>query len=315
MKKVVDDVRLMIKVCDMSFNQGMSQQEIASELNVSRPTLSRLLNGAKEQNLIHIEVKNVEFVKHWELSEQIKEMYHLKDVIIADCGETEEETKKNIGQMGAAYLQYLIKDQNTIGISMGSTLAQLVSYMEECKDKEIRVFPLLGGVGQASIELHSNAIAEKLANCYHCDYQPIFVPARVFSQVVKNELMKDPGVANVMQMASKLDIAVLGIGYPNEQSSIKATGYFAENEMEMLLDKAVAGEINMQFYDINGNTTPYKNNNYVIGLDVQKLRKIPISIGVAGGKDKEVAIKGAIKGRYINTLITDVECAKALLHI
>ena len=315
MKKVVDDVRLMIKVCDMYYNHGLSQQEIATELSISRPTLSRLLNGAKEKKLIRIQVENVDFVKYWELGEGLKKMYRLHDVIIADCGNTESETKENIGKITADYLEYLIEDQNVVGISMGSTLAQVVNHMKECDDKNVTVIPLVGGVGQASLDLHSNVIAEKLASCYHSDYQPIFVPARVYSQVVRNELMKDPAVAKVMQLASKLDIAVLGIGYPNEQSSIKATGYFAENEMEMLIEKGVAGEINMQFYDIDGNTTPFKDNNYVVGVEVQKLKKIPITIGVAGGPDKEVAIKGAIRGGYINTLVTDVECARALLKI
>ena len=315
MKKVVDDLRLMIKVCDLYYNQNMSQQDIAALLKISRPTLARLLSRAKEEGLIRIEVANVDFVRYWDLSEQLKVTYGLKDVIITDSGETEADTKKNIGKIAAAYLEHKIKNHDVVGISMGSTLSQLVQHLHECQDKKISVIPLLGGVGQASLELHSNMLAEKLAACYHCDYQPIFVPARVFSRAVRNELMKDLAVASMMKLAEKLDIAVLGIGYPNEQSSIKATGYFAENEMENLIERGVAGEINMQFYDIHGDTAPFKDNNYVIGVEVQKLKKIPITIGVAGGEDKEVAIKGAIKGGYINTLITDYNCAQALLHI
>lgn len=314
MKKVVDDLRLMIKVCDMYYNMGLSQQDISSELGISRPTLSRLLTRAKEQKLIRIQVANVDFVKHWELAETLKDIYDLKDVVITDVGETPEDSKEEIGRIAAAYLQQSIKDGDVIGISMGSTLHQMVSCLEKCEDKDIRVIPLVGGVGQASIQLHSNTLAEKFAKCYGCDFQPIFAPARVFSQVVKNELIKDLGVSAVMEMVPELKIAVLGIGYPNEHSSIKATGYFAENEMETLISKGVAGEINMQFYDINGDTSSFKDNNYVIGVEVQKLKKIPTTIGVAGGMDKVNAIKGAIRGGYINTLITDYNCAMALLQ-
>ena len=64
MKKVVNDLRLMIKACDMYYNENLSQQEIASKLNISRPTLSRLLASAKEQNLIQIQVSDVDFVKY-----------------------------------------------------------------------------------------------------------------------------------------------------------------------------------------------------------------------------------------------------------
>ena len=314
MKKVVNDLRLMIKACDMYYNENLSQQEVASALNISRPTLSRLLNGAKEEKLIKIEVTDADFVRYWELSERIKEKYHLKDVLIADSGATGEETKQNIGSIAAAYLGHLIKDGDVVGISMGSTLHRVVTEMEECRDKKITVIPLVGGIGQANIRLHANSLAEQLAHLYNSEFHPIFAPARVYSRVARNELMKDMSVTGMMTYADKMDIAILGIGYPNEYSSIKATGYFAENEMETLIKKGVAGEINMQFYDIHGSTAPFREDNYVIGVEARKLKKVPLTIGISGGRDKEKAIKGAIEGGYVNTLITDYDCALKLLE-
>ena len=69
----------------------------------------------------------------------------------------------------------------------------------------------------------------------------------------------------------------------------------------------------MQFYDINGDTSSYEDDNNVIGMDIAKLRSVPRSIGIVGGIEKLRAIKGAINGHYINTLITDIRCAEALI--
>ena len=91
-----------------------------------------------------------------------------------------------------------------------------------------------------------------------------------------------------------------------------ATGYYGQDEMEAMRDKEVAGDICMQFFNAAGETAPYKSDNNVIGIEIKKLRKVPHSIGVAGGVEKVSAIRGAINGRYINTLITDAECAKKL---
>ena len=41
--------------------------------------------------------------------------------------------------------------------------------------------------------------------------------------------------------------------------------------------------------------------------------KIPVRIGIAGGKEKTEAISAAVKGGYINVLITDLQTAKDLL--
>ena len=89
---------------------------------------------------------------------------------------------------------------------------------------------------------------------------------------------------------------------------------FQVDEIEKLISKNVAGDICMQFYDEDGNTSPFKEDNNVVGIDIHQLKKVPHSIGIAGGTDKLSAIRGAIKGRYINTLITDISCAQALLE-
>ena len=108
-------------------------------------------------------------------------------------------------------------------------------------------------------------------------------------------------------------MALVGIGYPNEHSAIKATGYYKENEIESLISRKAAGELCMQFYDMEGRTEPYVSDNAVIGMDIHRLCKVPCSVGIAGGKEKLSAIQGAINGKYINVLITDTECARALL--
>ena len=59
--------------------------------------------------------------------------------------------------------------------------------------------------------------------------------------------------------------------------------------------------------------SPYEDDNNVIGMDISKLRTVPRSIGIAGGIEKLRAIRGAINGHYINTLITDIQCAEALI--
>ena len=49
-------------------------------------------------------------------------------------------------------------------------------------------------------------------------------------------------------------------------------------------------------------------------MDIHKLRNVPYSIGIAGGLEKLGAIRGALAGNYINALITDIQCASALLE-
>lgn len=321
MKKMIDDSRLMIKVCDLYYNQDISQQQIAKMLGLSRPTISKLLSLAREQGIVQIKIVNLDTIEYWQLERELEEKYGLNEVRIVRGGETEEESKDALGSMVARYLRRKIKEGNTVGVSMGSTLYHMVSQMENLEKEEsefmnkaenVTFVPLVGGVGQLRMELHSNSLAERLSRFYGGKFIPLHAPARVSSKSIRDELMKEESVLAAIRQTKHLDIAVVGIGYPNENSAIKATGYFKENEIDSLIERKVAGELCMQFYDIFGDTSAYSEDNTVIGVDIHKLTKVPCSIGVAGGMEKLPAIKGAIKGRYINTLITDVQCANAL---
>lgn len=315
MRKVVDDPRLMIKVCDLYYNQNASQQQICKLLELSRPTVARLLTSAREQGVVQITIPNLETIAYWELEQKLEQKYGLREVLVVDTGSTEDDLETGLGAAAAKYLQYIIKDGDTVGVSMGSTLYHMICCMEEQTAREVTFVPLVGGIGKARMELHSNSLAETMSRLYHGSFVPLHAPARVSSSLVRDELMREESLSTAMQLMKRLDVALVGIGYPNERSAIKATGYFKENEIESLIERKVAGELCMQFYDVTGDTAPYRADNNVIGIDIHKLKKVPCSVGIAGGLEKLPAIQGAIRGKYINRLITDVRCASALASV
>lgn len=312
MKKIVDDTRLMIKVCDLYYNDNISQVNIAKILGLSRPTIARLLNSARAMGIVEIQIPNLEEIRYWEEERELEKLLGLREVIIVDCGKSEEEMKTNIGMAAGRYLVSHVHDGNMVGISMGSVLHQVVENVANPSAKDVTFVPLIGGMGQLSMELHSNSLAEKLAGIYGGKYMPIYAPARVSNPKLRADILSEPNISSAIRLADKLDIAFVGIGYPNEYSSISMTGYYGENEMESLKAREVAGDICMQFFDESGDTAPYAKDNYVIGVDIRKLRKVPISVGTAGSVSKLSAIQGAINGGYINVLITDISCARAL---
>lgn len=312
MKKIINDSRLMIKVCELYYRQNKNQQQIANILNISYPTVSRLLSGAKQQNIVNITINNLDMVKYWDLEQQLKKIFNLQDVMIVDSSEDSCKDKRKLGIAASRYLENIVCCGDKVGISMGSTLYHMAYSPITKTAKNITFVPLVGGMGRLRTELHSNHLAEALAKKYNGSFVPLYAPARVSNKVVRKELKNESSVLEVLTLQKDLSAAIVGIGYPNDNSSIKATGYYKDDEIQSLLSRNVAGEICMQFYDISGDTSLYKNDNTVIGINLNMLRKIPYSIAVVGGTDKIPAIIGAINGKYINVLITDYNCAKGL---
>ena len=74
------------------------------------------------------------------------------------------------------------------------------------------------------------------------------------------------------------------------------------------------GDIALRYFDANGDTTPFQEfNERVAGIPLDTLKKIPRRVGVAGGRQKKDAVLGAIRGGFINVLITDIDCAENLI--
>lgn len=314
MKKVIDDERLMVKICDMYYNQDLNQKVIATQLGLSRPTVSRIISNGRERGIVKIIINNLEGTDFVELERSIENRYGLREVIIVDTKSESSAQKSEIGKAVAQYLERIVKDNNVIGVSMGTTLGYIARNIIEVTAKNLTFVPLIGGMGHLRMELHSNYLVEDLARVFHGNFMLMHAPARVSGRQIKEELLKEEGISKIIKMCDTLDVALVGIGVPNSTSAIMATGYYNRAEMERMREKSVAGDICMQFYDIKGNTAPFKFDNNVVGIEIKKLRRVPHSIGVACGIEKVNAIKGAINGKYINTLVTDVECARKLIE-
>ena len=313
MKKVIDDERLMVKICDMYYNQDLNQKAISAQLGLSRPTVSRIISNGKERGIVKIIIDNLEGTDYVDIEREIENLYGLREVIVVKEKKDTDDQKNEIGKAAAQYLERVVKDGNIIGVSMGSTLGYISKYITDGATKNLTFVPLIGGMGHLRMELHSNYLVEDFAKVFGGEFMLMHAPARVSGRQIKEELLKEDDISKIIKMGDQLDVALVGIGVPNSTSAIMATGYYNRVEMDKMRAKRVAGDICMQFYDINGSTTPFKIDNNVVGIEIKKLRRVPHAIGVACGIEKVDAIRGAINGRYINTLVTDVACANALI--
>jgi len=313
-RKVVDDERLMVKVCEMYYDQDIHQKAIAKSLGISRPTVSRLLKNAKALGIVEINIKTLEGTQFIPLERQVKKQFGLNEVLIVETCQDPEAQKKLVGEAAAQYLMTIFKDNDIVGISMGSTLRCIPEYLKPKTAKNLSFIPLIGGMGYLKRELHSNYLVEEFAKNTEGAFVLIYAPARVSEKNLRDKLLKEDSIAGMFNMINRMRVAVVGIGVPNDQSAIMATGFYNSEEMKKMQQKNVAGDICMQFFDEHGNTDPFESDNNVVGIEIKRLRNIPHTVGVACGIEKCEAIIGAIQGSYINTLITDEACAKKMIE-
>ncbi len=230
--------------------------------------------------------------------------------------ENDEQILRDIGAATAYYLEQTIKPDEIIGLSSWSkTLMAMVDAMNPLgKQAGAQVVQVLGGAGNPAVENHAVHLVRRLAVLVQG--QAVFLPAPgvVGTAETRQLYLQDPFVAAAIEKFNKITMCLVGIGSVEPSDMLASSGnVFSNEELDALREKGAVGDICMRFFDVNG--CPIKNglNERVIGLELEQLHRIKRCVGVAGGARKVAAIRGAMRGGYINVLITDVFTARSLI--
>ena len=123
----------------------------------------------------------------------------------------------------------------------------------------------------------------------------------------------DPFVRSAFERFEHVTLALLGIGALEPSSLLASSGnIFVPRELDLLRARGAVGDICLRFFDRFGERVLTPLDERVIGMCPDQLRKVPRSVGIAGGRRKLDAVRGALCGGWINVLITDRWTAEAL---
>jgi DNA-binding transcriptional regulator LsrR (DeoR family) len=313
----LDELRLAVRVARMYYEWNMKQSEIAKRLGLSQPTISRLLQQARETGIIRISV-TVPAGVYTEMEEELLRRYRLRDAIVVDCSNDKDDRliEREIGSAAAYYVESSLRPNEVIGISSWSaTLLALVDALHSVARKgDIRVVQILGGVGDPSAKVHANRLTSRFADLV--GGTPVYLPAPgvLDSGAAREVLLADAYVRDVILLFDQVTTALVGIGAIEPSKLLAASGnIFPPEDLELLRSKGAVGDILLRFFDAAGRPLNTQVNERVVSMRLEQLAKVDRSIGVAGGARKYAAILGALRGGWINVLITDQFTARRLL--
>jgi DNA-binding transcriptional regulator LsrR (DeoR family) len=210
-----DELRLMTKVARLYYEREMRQGEIASMMGLSQASISRLLNSAKEAGIIRITV-NIPNGVNSEIEEQVAQRFDLKDAIVVDCEDDQDEIllQREIGSAAAYYVETIIHNNDVVGISSwSSTLLALVDAMHQVPGRTgIQVVQILGGIGNPSAEVHANRLTGRFASLVNGSAHFLPAPGILGSEAALKVLLADQYVREAAQLFDRVSIALVGIG-------------------------------------------------------------------------------------------------------
>lgn len=311
-----EETKLLCRIASMYYIEDMTQSQISANLGIHRTAISKLLKKAREEGIVTIKIKD-DINECFELEGIVEKTLGLKEAIILHSypGQSEDSIVQNLGEFGAEFLKRVLKDGDVIGFAWGRTVSAVASQLYHCKKVFANVIPLVGGPNNLDNEYHVNTIVSKASTAFGAKPHYLYAPAITYEKKTKDAIMEDKNFKDILELWEKMNKAVVGIGSPLKSNNLIWTGSFKSHETDILDKNGAVGDVCSRFYDINGNLVDDELKDRIIAIDPEKLKKMEYSIGIAESEVKVPSILGAIRGKYINVLITDEKTAKLLLEL
>ena len=299
-----DEIEKIVQIARQYYEQNLTQDEIAANFGLSRPTVSRMLKKALDDKIVFISIIDP-FSKSSEYSERLKKALDLKHCIVIS-GQVAEISisRRNVALAAANYLHEIVQPGDIIGIGWGRTLFEMAESIEPQSPRNVLFVPMLGGIGQINPSLQVHSIIQKISDAFGGQWMQYYVPGILDSKTLREQLQQTAIVQDMQLLWKKLNKAVVGIGESPSSSEIIFQDNVDDTEKRGLVKQGAVGDICMRFFNREGAPSFYIKQD-IMSIELQDLARIPEVIGVASGEQKVNAIIGASRAKYINTLITD----------
>ncbi len=304
----IHELRLSARIARMYYIDAMKQTDIADQLHISQTTVSRLIRKARDEDIVRITV-NVPGGTYPELEDRLRRTFNLSEVVVADCGEDrEEQILARIGEAAAHYVETTLERDEIIGISSWSeSLLRMVDNIHPLKPPAAdKVVQILGGMGNPSVQAHATNLTVRLAKLTHATPLLLSTQGVATSAKAKNVLLSDPFVRDTMNEFARTTMALVGVGAVGPSKLLADSGnVFTAAELTELAKLGAVGDICLHFFNANGHAIHSSLEERVIGITLDQLRDVRRVVAVAGGARKVAALRGALRGAFIDVLITD----------
>ncbi len=308
-QKELVEAEFLYQIARLYYEDGLTQEEIAREVRLSRQKVQRLLDEAKREGIVHIHLVDPT-PSYRQTERELEERFGLSRVLIVPGSmQSGNIVRRNVARAAARYLEDNLIYDSIVGLAWGRTVYETINYFRPTQQFSVTVIPLTGGMGQETEEYQVNELARRFAQKAGGSFVPFHAPVLVDNADIKATLVSDRNIGKVVKMWESVNIAVVGIGGQLTNASRAPLHYHSDADLDLLKKEGYVGDILSHFLRKDGTLCSPSLSGRVVGISLQQLKKIRLVIGIAGSTRKKEAILAVLRGQYIDVLVTDSNVA------
>ncbi len=288
--------------------EDRKQSDIAQELGVSRPLVSRMLSEARELGIVEITIHEPG-ARASRLLERLRLSHGIRDGVLVEDGADNDVTNRALSQGAVELLDRL--EARRLGVGWGYLIGQLVSWLEENPRPDSSVTDICPLVGNASIparNYQSNENVRLMARQLGAVPHFLYLPALPESLEEKKLLCSTEVYRQICRQWEGLDTALVNIGdYPSSPDFASLVRYGS-----LLQRQRACGRMLVYYFNEEG-TVIQSDQDFAIQVPIGTLRRCPNIIGVCSANTSVKALGGALRSGFFTHIVARLDLMKGLL--
>lgn len=308
MKISQDKQKKLAYVARRYYLEDQKQSDIARELGVSRPLVSRMLTEARELGVVEIVVH--EPGGRTELLERLRQSASLQGGVLVEDGRDEDATNQSLSQGAVQLLRQI--GARRLGVGWGYLIGQLVTWLEAHPQPDSTVTDICPLVGNASIparNYQSNENVRLMAQQLGAAPHFLYLPALPDSLEEQQLLCSTEIYRQICQQWDAMDTALVNIGdYPSSPDFASLVRYGS-----LLQQQHACGRMLVYYFNQAG-TLIQSDQDFAIQIPLETLRRCPNIIGVCSANTSAKALQGALRTGMFTHIVARAALAQSLIE-
>ncbi len=290
--------------------EGASKVEIADQLGISRFKVARLLEEALASGFVRIEIGSPGDLD-LDLSARLTQELRLHEgLVVETSGAAPAQARERLGSAAAAFVSEVVTEQDVLGLPWAREIFAMVRALSSLP--RVDVVQMCGAQHLADEHMSAVEVVVQAAKIAGGQGHVFYAPLVVDDEEARRTLMRQPTIAQALAETSRITRSVVGVGAWAPGLSTIYDGVRAQTREEVLA-AGVVGEIAGVFFGPDGQIRHPRLEDRVVSLGARSLLAIPHVCGIVLGAAKAPAVRAAVRGGLIDSLIVDADLARALL--
>lgn len=309
----------LFRVAQLYYVQDETMASIASEMGVSRSTVSRMLKTARETGIVRISLAPATTGASRVAQELFDEFGVHAEVVSVRASRPDHARLDAVAKVAAERLAAAVTPGTTVGVAWGTTLSAVATHVQPQPTPDVHIVQLNGAANSTTSGIpYAASIFTQLAGAFGADAMFFPVPAFFDFAETKEAMWRERSVQRVLAAQETCDVAVFGVGAISGRagSHVYQAGYFdTPADRRALLTEGVVGDVCTVLMREDGSYEDIELNKRATGPTPAQLRRIPRRLCIVAGEAKAAPALAALRAQVATDLVIDERTARRVLSL